>query len=143
MGEGMVFLGQLDANVVALDAKTGKEVWKTPIEVWQDGYGVTSAPLYYDGIVYSGITGGEYGVRGRIAGLVGNGAGASASFLLGGATALRDRHRHQPDAAGAPQAARRGLAVPCGAPIMEAHQRSALAHWAASQAACSASKSCW
>src|SRR5438309_300881 len=65
-----------------------------------------------------------------IAGLVGNGAGASASFLLGGATALRDRHRHQPDAAGAPQAARRGLAVPCGAPIMEAHQRSALAHLA-------------
>ena len=32
MGEGMLFLGQLDANVVALDIKTGKEVWKTPIE---------------------------------------------------------------------------------------------------------------
>ena len=46
MGEGMVFIGQLDANVVALDIKTGKEVWKTPIEVWQDGYGITSAPLY-------------------------------------------------------------------------------------------------
>ena len=69
MGEGMLFLGQLDANVVALDVKTGKEVWKTPIEVWQDGYGVTSAPLYYDGIVYSGITGGEYGVRGRLTAL--------------------------------------------------------------------------
>ena len=69
MGEGMLFLGQLDANVVALDIKTGKEVWKTPIEVWQDGYGITSAPLYYDGIVYSGITGGEYGVRGRLTAL--------------------------------------------------------------------------
>ena len=69
MGEGMVFLGQLDANVVALDVKTGKDVWKTPIEVWQDGYGITSAPLYYDGIVYSGITGGEYGVRGRLTAL--------------------------------------------------------------------------
>ena len=33
IGEGMLFLGQLDANVVALDIKTGKEVWKTPIEV--------------------------------------------------------------------------------------------------------------
>ena len=65
----MVFLGQLDANVVALDIKTGKEVWKTPIEDWQNGYGVTSAPLYYDGIVYSGITGGEYGVRGRLTAL--------------------------------------------------------------------------
>ena len=69
MGEGMLFLGQLDANVVALDIKTGKEVWKTPIEVWQDGYGITSAPLYYDGIVYSGITGGEYGIRGRLTAL--------------------------------------------------------------------------
>ena len=69
MGEGMLFLGQFDANVVALDVKTGKEVWRTPIEVWQDGYGITSAPLYYDGIVYSGITGGEYGVRGRVTAL--------------------------------------------------------------------------
>ena len=42
MGEGMVFLGQLDANVVALDIKTGKEVWKTPIEDWKNGYGVTA-----------------------------------------------------------------------------------------------------
>src|SRR5271166_2508523 len=35
MGEGMLFLGQLDANVVALDIKTGREVWKTPIENWR------------------------------------------------------------------------------------------------------------
>jgi alcohol dehydrogenase (cytochrome c) len=69
MGEGMLFLGQLDANVVALDIKTGKEVWRTPIEDWHNGYGVTSAPLYFDGIVYSGITGGEYGVRGRVTAL--------------------------------------------------------------------------
>src|SRR3979411_2272450 len=32
MGEGQIYLGQLDANVVALDMKTGKVVWKTPIE---------------------------------------------------------------------------------------------------------------
>lgn len=69
MGEGMVFLGQFDTNVVALDIKTGKEVWKTPIEDWHNGYGITSAPLYYDGIVYSGITGGEFGVRGRLTAL--------------------------------------------------------------------------
>jgi alcohol dehydrogenase (cytochrome c) len=69
MGEGLIYLGQLDANVVALDMKTGNVVWKTPIEKWQNGYGVTSAPLYYDGIVYSGITGGEFGVRGRLTAL--------------------------------------------------------------------------
>ena len=69
MGEGLLFLGQLDANVVALDMKTGKKVWKTSIEKWENGYSITSAPLYYDGIVYSGIAGGEYGVRGRLTAL--------------------------------------------------------------------------
>ena len=69
MGEGMLFLGQLDTNIVALDIKTGKEVWKTPIEDWHNGYVVTSAPLYYDGIVYSGISGGEFGTRGRLTAL--------------------------------------------------------------------------
>ena len=69
MGEGMLFLGQLDANVVALDIKTGKEVWRTAIEDWHNGYGITNAPLYYDGIVYTGITGGEFGIRGRLTAL--------------------------------------------------------------------------
>lgn len=69
MGEGLLFLGQLDANVVALDMKTGRLAWKTSIEKWENGYGITSAPLYYDGIVYSGITGGEFGVRGRLTAL--------------------------------------------------------------------------
>jgi len=69
MGEAMLFLGQLDVNVVALDIKTGREVWKTPIEDWRNGYSITSAPLYYDGIVYSGISGGELGIRGRLTAL--------------------------------------------------------------------------
>jgi quinohemoprotein ethanol dehydrogenase len=69
MGEGMLFLGQLDGNLVALDIKTGKEVWKTSIEDWHNGYSITSAPLYYDGIVYSGISGGELGIRGRLTAL--------------------------------------------------------------------------
>src|SRR2546428_769016 len=69
MGEGLLFFGQLDANVVALDMKTGKVAWKTPIEKWENGYTITSAPLYYDGIVYSGISGGEFGVRGRLTAL--------------------------------------------------------------------------
>src|ERR1700755_1030725 len=49
MGEGMLFLGQLDANMVALDIKTGKEVWKTPIEDWKNGYGVTAGPRVFAG----------------------------------------------------------------------------------------------
>jgi quinohemoprotein ethanol dehydrogenase len=54
---------------VALDINTGKEMWKTPIEDWDNGYSITSAPLYYEGIVYSGISGGEFGVRGRLTAL--------------------------------------------------------------------------
>jgi quinohemoprotein ethanol dehydrogenase len=69
MGEGLLFVGQLDANVVALDIQTGREVWKTPIEDWPNGYSITSAPLYFDGIVYSGISGGELGIRGRLTAL--------------------------------------------------------------------------
>src|SRR5438132_8593043 len=40
MGEGMLFLGQFDANVVALDLKTGKEGWRTPIEKLHESYGM-------------------------------------------------------------------------------------------------------
>jgi quinohemoprotein ethanol dehydrogenase len=69
MGDGMLFFGQFDANVVALDMKTGKVVWKTPLEKWENGYTITSAPLYYDGILYSGISGGEFGIRGRLTAL--------------------------------------------------------------------------
>src|SRR3569832_787560 len=69
MGDGLIYLGQLDANVAALDMKTGKVAWKTPIEKWQNGYGITSAPRYYDGLIYTGITGGEFGVRGRMTAL--------------------------------------------------------------------------
>jgi len=69
MGEGLLFSGQLDANLVALDMKTGEVKWKTALEKWENGYTITSAPLYYDGIVYSGIAGGEFGVRGRLTAL--------------------------------------------------------------------------
>lgn len=69
LGDGMLFLGQLDGNFVALDQKTGKVVWKTLIEDWHDGYGITSAPLYYNGVVYTGISGAEFGVRGRLTAL--------------------------------------------------------------------------
>src|SRR5215469_5866564 len=50
MAEGLLFFGQLDVTVVALDMKTGEVVWKTPIENYEHGYSITSAPLYYDGI---------------------------------------------------------------------------------------------
>jgi alcohol dehydrogenase (cytochrome c) len=69
VGQGLVFLGQLDGSFVALNQHTGKLVWKTQVARWQDGYTITSAPTYYNGVVYIGLAGGEYGVRGRLTAL--------------------------------------------------------------------------
>ncbi|GGA40241.1 outer membrane protein assembly factor BamB family protein [Psychrobacillus lasiicapitis] len=66
VGDGKVYVGLLDARLVALDQKTGEEVWETKVAEWEEGYTVTSAPLYYNGKVYTGVAGGEYGIRGRV-----------------------------------------------------------------------------
>src|SRR5215203_4306595 len=66
IGEGMVFLGQLDGTLVALDQTTGEVKWKAAIGKWQNGETITSAPLYYNGRVYTGLSGGEFGIRGRL-----------------------------------------------------------------------------
>ena len=56
----------LDGRLVALDRRTGKEVWSIQAERWQEGFSITSAPLYYDGMVITGFSGAEIGVRGRV-----------------------------------------------------------------------------
>jgi alcohol dehydrogenase (cytochrome c) len=60
---GKVFRGTLDANLVALDAKTGKEVWKQKIAEWKEGFSITGAPLVANGVLITGISGAEFGVR--------------------------------------------------------------------------------
>ncbi|CAN5602858.1 methanol/ethanol family PQQ-dependent dehydrogenase [soil metagenome] len=66
---GMVLRGTLDAFMVALDQKTGKEIWKTKIIEWKDGYSITNAPLVANGVVITGVSGAEFGIRGFIVGL--------------------------------------------------------------------------
>src|SRR5690606_30195965 len=66
VGEGLIFVGRLDSQLVALDQATGKERWRVQAARWEAGYTITSAPLYYDGMVITGFGGAEYGVRGRI-----------------------------------------------------------------------------
>jgi alcohol dehydrogenase (cytochrome c) len=66
LGEGKVFVGLLDATVAALDQRTGAELWRVAVAPWQEGYSITSAPLYYDGMVISGVSGGVMGRRGRV-----------------------------------------------------------------------------
>jgi quinohemoprotein ethanol dehydrogenase len=66
LGDGKIFVGQLDAKLLALDQRTGKVLWSIQAEDPLVGYSITSAPLYYDGMVITGFAGGDMGVRGRV-----------------------------------------------------------------------------
>ena len=67
--DGKIFVGRLDAHVVALDAKSGKELWKTQIVDYTQGSVITSPPTLVKNLVITGFGGGEYGVRGSIVAL--------------------------------------------------------------------------
>ena len=61
-----VFLGTLDAHVIALDSKTGNVIWDVTAAEYQKGYSFTVAPLAVKNLVVIGVSGGEYGVRGFV-----------------------------------------------------------------------------
>ena len=63
-----VFFAAGDATLVAIDAKTGKEVWTKSVADNQTGYYMTLAPLVAGGTVMVGASGGELGIRGFVAG---------------------------------------------------------------------------
>jgi PQQ-dependent dehydrogenase (methanol/ethanol family) len=63
---GKIFQNQLDTTTVALDAETGKELWKVKQGDYKQGQTITSAPLVIKDKVISGISGGEFGVRGFV-----------------------------------------------------------------------------
>ena len=62
-----VYFAAADAVLVALDAKTGKELWNAKVEDYTHGYYMSLAPLVADGKVMVGCSGGELGVRGFVA----------------------------------------------------------------------------
>jgi PQQ-dependent dehydrogenase (methanol/ethanol family) len=66
---GRLFLNLLDGNTVAVDAASGKEVWRTKLADIQKGETITMAPLVAEGKVLVGNSGGEMGVRGWLAAL--------------------------------------------------------------------------
>jgi alcohol dehydrogenase (cytochrome c) len=61
-----IFLGTLDAHVVALDTKTGNVMWDVAAVDYTQGYSFTLAPLAVKNLIILGISGGEYGIRGFI-----------------------------------------------------------------------------
>jgi alcohol dehydrogenase (cytochrome c) len=65
---GKLFRVTIDNNIVALDMKTGKQVWKQKFADWREGYYATSAPIVANGVVISGMAGGESTTRGFLDG---------------------------------------------------------------------------
>jgi len=66
---GKIYYNTLDVQTVAVDANTGKQVWKTRLGDINLGESITMAPLVVKGKVLVGNSGGEFGVRGWMAGL--------------------------------------------------------------------------
>ncbi len=66
LGDGKVFIGQNDGQMVALDQSTGRLVWKTKAGDFKRGYFFSSAPTYVDGLVISGESGGDFGADCRV-----------------------------------------------------------------------------
>ena len=64
--DGRVFRGTGDARLIALDAATGKLLWKDVIGAPRLGESASAAPLAWQGVVYMGIGGSELGARGRV-----------------------------------------------------------------------------
>jgi len=66
-GDGKILLQQADTTLVALDAKTGKKVWDVKNGDPKVGQTNTNAPHVFKDKVFTGISGGEFGVRGWVA----------------------------------------------------------------------------
>jgi len=61
-----VFVGTLDAHLVALEASTGKVLWDVEVADPANGYSITGAPLAVNGMILTGVAGGEFGIRGFV-----------------------------------------------------------------------------
>jgi len=64
--DNLFIFGTLDAQIVALDQETGDVVWKEKIDEFKDGYSNSAAPLIVKGKVITGVSGGEFGIIGRL-----------------------------------------------------------------------------
>jgi alcohol dehydrogenase (cytochrome c) len=65
---GKLFRITLDNHVLALDMKTGKQIWNQKFADWREGYYATSAPIVANGVLISGMAGGESTTRGFLDG---------------------------------------------------------------------------
>ena len=66
--EGKLFRVTIDNHLIALDMKTGKKLWDQTFADWREGYSATGAPIVANGVVISGMAGGEFTTRGFLDG---------------------------------------------------------------------------
>ncbi|NDY90182.1 PQQ-dependent methanol/ethanol family dehydrogenase [Ideonella livida] len=64
--DNLVIFMTLDAQIVALNQDTGDVVWKEKIDNYAAGYSASAAPIIANGLVLTGVSGGEFGVVGRV-----------------------------------------------------------------------------
>jgi PQQ-dependent dehydrogenase (methanol/ethanol family) len=90
--DGRLYMNLLDGHTVAVDANSGREIWRTKVSEIQKGETITMAPLVAAGKVLVGNSGGEMGVRGRLTALdaasgriawIGYTAGPDKDVLIG------------------------------------------------------------
>ena len=83
--DGKILFSQLDGFLVAVDAQTGKQVWKSKVVDYKDGETNTSPPLIVKNKAIIGFSGGEYGARGAIQGFdIANGKQQWKTFTIPG-----------------------------------------------------------
>jgi alcohol dehydrogenase (cytochrome c) len=63
---GLVYVGTMDARLIALDRDTGAVKWEAKVADWEQGYSITGAPLALKDLVLTGVAGGEFGIRGFV-----------------------------------------------------------------------------
>ena len=61
VGQGLVFLGQRDGKIVALNQGNGSVAWTASTGPWQKGIRLSETPIYYNGEVIEGTTGSDGG----------------------------------------------------------------------------------
>ena len=66
VGEGRVYFATLDAQLIALDARTGQPRWNVRIGDGAKGLSETMAPLYWNDTLFIGSSGSDYGIRGSV-----------------------------------------------------------------------------
>jgi alcohol dehydrogenase (cytochrome c) len=66
--DGKLYRVTIDNHLIALDLETGKEIWNQTFADWHEGYTATGAPIVANGVVISGMAGGEFTTRGFLDG---------------------------------------------------------------------------